>query len=444
MPVDNEKLVRDMEYALNPGSFINYSRSWDFVSELHKIRKRLDSMAEKGNAKEVVKLFEIFLAGSYEKANEIDDSGGNFGVFLRDLFCSWVKARQLAGMSPEETVKQVFSWFKNDTYGFCFEIEGELAGVFGKKEFRLFEREYLKRLEEALEKESGGKEHSWDVKINTEILKQIYKTREKVASYLNICEKVYFTPADCQALAEIYKSRKKYVRALEFTDKGIVLQKRDKRSGSSACALTQLKRRLLSLTGKKEEALGEAWKEFEKYPAEYNYKELMEYVPENKRDAWHKKAIAKAKVAKLSTTVRLLIYLKEADILADKILDEEEQELERIGYYRLKAPLKILAKTHPRAAAKIYKVLAMEIVKAGRSQHYKYALSHLARAREIYGPRSDEWKSVEKYIDREHSRKRSFYPEFRKIASGEPLPKQKSFEQKAREKWWGQVSGPGD
>ena len=54
-----------------------------------------------------VALYETFLAGCYEKAEELDDSSGSFGMFVDGLFCGWVKARQAAGADPDETARRL-------------------------------------------------------------------------------------------------------------------------------------------------------------------------------------------------------------------------------------------------------------------------------------------------------------------------------------------------
>jgi hypothetical protein len=45
-----------------------------------------------------VTLCETFLAGCNAKAEEIDDSDGELGMFAGGLFCGWIKARQYAGL----------------------------------------------------------------------------------------------------------------------------------------------------------------------------------------------------------------------------------------------------------------------------------------------------------------------------------------------------------
>ncbi len=445
MTENKKELIREIEYALDPGGFVGWSESWDFVSRLDKLRKRLDEMVENGDACQSIEIFEIFLAGGYKKAEKIDDSYGNFGEFLEDLFRSWVKARQIAGMEPEETVKQILAWIENDRYGFCHGIEKELAGIFGKKEFKLFEKEYLEQIEKALEDEDGESkriyDYPWEVRRRVSALKQMYNIRKNIAGYWNICEKVGVTPRDCENLAKIYKSQKKYEQALELVEKGLALEERARWPNEAGISLGKIKRQLLVQTGRKEEARNQAWAEFKARPGEYSYEELLEYVPEEEKDRWHEKAMKRVKNENLDLVIGLLTSVGETEILAQKILETKNNVLEKIGYYRLKGPLKVLKESYPRAAAKIYRALAMEILEDGRSKHYEYALSHLSKVREIYGPGSDEWKSVQEYIENEHSRKWSFYPKFKKLVAGKYPPERESFEQKVKKKWQKQISG---
>src|SRR2546427_87313 len=52
-----------------------------------------------------VSLYETFLAGCYEKAEELDDSSGNFGMFVVRLYRDWIKARQAASADGDETAR---------------------------------------------------------------------------------------------------------------------------------------------------------------------------------------------------------------------------------------------------------------------------------------------------------------------------------------------------
>ncbi|MBU0988815.1 MAG: hypothetical protein KJ823_01370, partial [Proteobacteria bacterium] len=132
-----DPLISRIELALDLGQFISYNLSWDFVHDLEDIKNKIDALIESGEADRVVPLYELFLSGCYEKVEEIDDSSGNLGMFFQDLFLSWIKARQKAGHAAEETVGDILNWIVNDDYGFCYDIEKEVAKVLNKEGFLL-------------------------------------------------------------------------------------------------------------------------------------------------------------------------------------------------------------------------------------------------------------------------------------------------------------------
>lgn len=78
-------------------------------------------------------LYETFLAGCYEKAEELDDSRGNFGMFVDRLFSGWVKACQAASADPDETVRRIVAWMDDDPYGFCYQLERNLVKVLDRR-----------------------------------------------------------------------------------------------------------------------------------------------------------------------------------------------------------------------------------------------------------------------------------------------------------------------
>ena len=88
---NKDQLIPSIERALRPGYFISYNRSWEFISDLEPVKKKIDALVAAGEAERAVGLFEIFLAGCYEKIEEVDDSGGSLGDFFQTLFASWIK-----------------------------------------------------------------------------------------------------------------------------------------------------------------------------------------------------------------------------------------------------------------------------------------------------------------------------------------------------------------
>jgi len=63
-------LISTIERVLAPGTFIAYGRSWDFMHSLHEVKDRLGAMVKTGQAREAIELYDMFLAGCYDKAGK--------------------------------------------------------------------------------------------------------------------------------------------------------------------------------------------------------------------------------------------------------------------------------------------------------------------------------------------------------------------------------------
>jgi hypothetical protein len=109
-----DPLIDRIERVLDLGGFISYNQSWDFVRSLEDVKGEIDALTETREADRAVSLYELFLSGCYEKADEIDDSGGDLGMFFQELFLAWITARQTAGRPAEETVGEILNWMEND------------------------------------------------------------------------------------------------------------------------------------------------------------------------------------------------------------------------------------------------------------------------------------------------------------------------------------------
>lgn len=126
-----KQIERMIEAALMPGRFISYNAGFSFVRNLDAVEKRLSECLS-ANPAQAVDLYEAFLAGCYQKADEIDDSSGTFRGFVGQLHCTWIKARQAAGADAEETATRLLAWMEADPYGFCHNLERDAAKVLTK------------------------------------------------------------------------------------------------------------------------------------------------------------------------------------------------------------------------------------------------------------------------------------------------------------------------
>jgi len=99
-----DRIEEAIEAVLQPGRFIAYGAAWSFVDSVEKVEAQIAKLVRTSPARAVA-LYETFIAGCYEKVEEIDDSSGSFGMFVEGLFCGWVQARQAAGSDPDETTR---------------------------------------------------------------------------------------------------------------------------------------------------------------------------------------------------------------------------------------------------------------------------------------------------------------------------------------------------
>ena len=122
-----DPLEKVIEAALSPGCFISYNAAWSFVEDVQGVANDIGKIIRKEPAR-AARLYESFIAACHEKAEEIDDSSGDFGTLVEDLLLSWIKARQAANLDPNETARSLLSWMEDDPYlGYVLRVEGTIG-----------------------------------------------------------------------------------------------------------------------------------------------------------------------------------------------------------------------------------------------------------------------------------------------------------------------------
>jgi len=143
-----DPLEKSIEAALSPGRFISYNAAWSFVEDVQGVADDIGKIIQKEPAR-AARLYEIFIAACHEKADEIDDSSGNFGMLVEELFQGWIKARQDANFDPDETAISLISWMEDDPYGFCHDLERGVVKVLDKKGLAAFIQQIRAKFESA-------------------------------------------------------------------------------------------------------------------------------------------------------------------------------------------------------------------------------------------------------------------------------------------------------
>ncbi len=441
-------LDQAMEHALKLGDFIDYSAVWSFITELEEVAKRIEQLLPE-ESKRAISLYEIFIAGCYEKADEIDDSGGNLGMFVENLFCGWIKARQAAHADGEKTAEKLLGWMDKDDYGFCYHLEREAVKVLNRDGLSHFASQVRKRFDAAKRplKTSNEDERtlqgtSYRQRYWGGVLKTSYAAQRNLAAYTAFCEEIGLLPIDCEIIAGMLQARGKPEQAIEWVERGLDLEKRYTGSKGSSYKLDEMKRKLLVKLGHSDEALASAWTEFANFPCQLSYDQLMKYVPKRDRTIWHDKAMSTSNQGDLSSVIKLWLATKEIDRLTERLRRSTHQQLESLSHYTTEPAAKKLARPHPDVAAKVYRGLGMRILNSKKSKYYDAALSHFAQARRCYRKAGDDqaWRTLVEEMLQTHRRKSAFMPGFEKLIQGKNPHAKFSFAErtKRRKQSWNQ------
>jgi len=433
------QLEQLIEFALAPGSFVSWNADFAFVGELESVERRIAGLlsTEPGIA---VSLYEAFLAGCNEKAEEVDDSSGSFGQFVGELYCGWIKARQAAGADPTETARRLLEWMDDDPYGFCHRLETEAVKVMSKAGLSAFEKQVRARLDSATSPRVGDefrqpRDHQrWR---SAKMLRAIYLAARNVAAYAELCEATELTATDCHALATMLVARRRPAEALGWIERGLAIVKAGGDHSMSDHELAGYKRTLLTKLGRANEALEAAWADFRAHPSTYSYQDLMKYGPKGERPSWHTKAIEAAKAADLHSLLELLVETKEVQRLADLVGKTKDAALEGVSHYATEPAAKCLERSHPGLAARLWCAQGMRVVNEGKSRYYTAALSNFERARDCFerAGQTADWIRVVTNVRSQHRRKTGFMAGFEKVVAGMGPSQRPSFLERAKARW---------
>ncbi|MBN1170572.1 MAG: hypothetical protein JXA67_00160 [Micromonosporaceae bacterium] len=442
----------DIEDALDPGRFIPDETCFGFVDGLEAALATIGGLVAT-DPDRAATLYETFLAGCCEKAEEVDDSSGSFGMFAQSLISGWVTARQAAGACPQQTVARLLAWVDTDQYGFCYRLEHEIAPVLDEAGLTAYIDQIQARLTTAeqtyaasgeSDRASRGARARW-----AEVLRALHTARGDLDAYVELAERTGLTTADCLAVANLLVTRDDAAQALSWVERGLALDAQLQHGSMAGYDLRKLKPQLLVGLGQGEQALDIAWAGYQQHPSQYSYDQLMAFVPEAERPTWHTRAIAAALDGEryLPSVIDLLLHTDETEHLASVAADASDTVLEGIGHHTAERVAAALEAARPDQAARIWRAQGMRILNPGKSKYYDAALRYFDQARRCYqqAGQSDRWQEVVDEVSTEHSRKKGFLARFGPIATrtteAEPAP-QPSFLDRARTRWTPADTGP--
>ncbi|MDT8319273.1 MAG: hypothetical protein RQ826_01965 [Xanthomonadales bacterium] len=434
-------IEQEIELVLNPGAFIPYRASFSFVSDLDEVAAKIARLVSSDPARAAT-LYETFLAACYLKIEELDDSSGNFGEFVENLYCGWIEARQADGADPDETASRLLTWIDQDDYGFCYGLEMAAVKVFDKPNLSAFVKRVRARFDAAAQKSVKEDDTFWErpdylCRQWGEILRTLYAARKDVAAYIALTEETGLTAKDCHVVATLLVSKRKPGEALSWVERGFEVDRQAPHGSTAGYDLAKLKRDLLTRLGRGDEALDAAWSDYLRDPATYTYDDLMKYVPKGQHKEWHEKAIEAAMGADLHATMDLLLDTRELNRLAELVRQTRDDELEDLSHYATEPVARKFEKPHPDLAARLWRAQGLRIVNAGKSRYYDAALANFERAWHCFerAGQEDEWSETVCQVRADHYRKSSFMPGFERLAEGVGPSDEPTFLKLAKARW---------
>ena len=284
----------EIEHALDPGRFISDRGCFRFVDDLEQVAAAIGRLVT-DDPERAATLYETFLAGCYEKAEEVDDSSGSFGMFAQSLISGWITARQAAQASPQQTTTRLLAWMDNDQYGFCHRLEREIATVFDEAGLAAFTDQIHSRfdaVDQANPAPEGSEQATRRRRAETarwaEALRSLYAAQGDLDAYVDLADRTGLTSDDCLTAANLLVSRGDPAQALSWVERGLELDTHRPYPSFAAHGLAELKPRLLADLGHGEQALETAWAGYREHPDRYSYVRPTDRAPRLARPSDHR------------------------------------------------------------------------------------------------------------------------------------------------------------
>ena len=183
------------------------------------------------------RLFAAFISACHEKADEVDDSAGNFGMLIDDLFAGWIKASRAAGRESAAIAEFLISWMKHDPYGFCHDLERVVTPLLDKPGLAAFAAQIRSKFDAAPVNDYMRRRWS-------ERLKTVLAAAGNIDDYIALCGQTELAVKDCKVIAVMYRAKRRPADALEWIERGLAACQSAPGSSYEAYELREMKREL--------------------------------------------------------------------------------------------------------------------------------------------------------------------------------------------------------
>lgn len=407
--------------AIRVRGFVDYRSAGPYVRRVDAAVDGLDELLADGHAVEVIQLAERALAAVERALGNVDDSDGGLGGVLRRLGDIHLAACRKARPEPEGLARRLFAWELKGEWDTFLGASEAYAEVLGEKGLRVYRA--LAEVEWTAVPERGpGEDRAQDFCAHfriTHIMETLARQSGDIDALVAVKRKDLSSAWRFLQIAEACAQAQRHDQALEWAQRG--LQAFPQRTDSR---LREFLAKEYHRRGRHEDAMVQAWAQFEDAPSLDRYQALKQHADRVQAwPAWRDMALAllrraaqpqgpadvgppwPARVAcDRSDLIRVLLWEGHAQEAWREALEGGCDE----GLWLALAAAR--EREHPADAARIYQARLEPTLDGRNERAYRTAVEMLRKVRGLLLRlgREDEFLAFVRTVRSAHKAKRNF------------------------------------
>ncbi|WP_045497526.1 DUF6880 family protein [Vibrio hyugaensis] len=405
----HKEFKKDINAIKRGKRFIDYRSMPDFIERLFSISEKMEKYILPLDPNLTLDLCKQLIEIDGSLFERVDDSNGELGSFYYRLFEILDKALGASNESAESVVAYIMEIALKDDYGNRSTLPDQLHHCLKEDVMACFEA--CLEVKSRSELEIQVRNTSWDEVhknlASLSILKKIADKKNDIDEYIRLSQLGMF---DERSICQIAKR----LNAAFRTEEAIVwLNAID--SPNLFREKSQLLQEAYRLEGDQEKERQVIWEQFTRDMGVSDYLTYLKMFPDVDKDEIKKKAYQIAvENSVLERGLKFLWDLGDYKMVEQTYFKRVGEVNERSFSFYRKLSSALYQNGHPLAAVVMRRSLIEQVLRAGTSKYYRYAISDLNQM-EKYSEDVKEWKGVSnnsEYLNAlydEHYRKYSFW-----------------------------------
>ncbi|WP_049757662.1 SWIM zinc finger family protein [Magnetococcus marinus] len=412
-----------IEEAAWSDDFVDWRHMPDYSSGIGEVVESIEELLHEGHAEAVIEITEHGLSVMERAVEQVDDSGGDMGMLMKQLQDLHLKACRKAKPEPASLAERLFAWeLGNDwgTFSHAVETYADVLGDAGLTRYRKLTEEAWAKVKALESREQDARRYDSKRYRITSMMESLAKASGNLEELVAIKSKNLSRQFHFLEIAEIYQKDGQDDTALEWAERG---WKAFPEKGGDA-RLREFIAHAYHRRDRHDDAMAMTWTAFTERTSFDMVKTLAEHAKLAKAwPEWREKALAHireqiAASKQQQTGRRRWDYdsLNDHSILVQVFLWEKEMDAAwneaREGGCSGPLWLELAGlreKTDPYNSVQIYREHIRILLKHADKRYYEGAVEYLAKIKKLLGAigKAEEFPAIVADVRNEHRRKRN-------------------------------------